>query len=600
MDCPHFSDLVFTQAKKYGDKNVLWFKDMSEKWNPISWNLFAQKTNSLAKALYDLGVRDGDRLAIYSNNKVECFVTDFALYALQAITVPLFATASVEQVNFVLNDAQIKCIFVGNQEQYENAFELLGKSEFLKQIIIFDDTVITHGEKNSHFYRQLLGLGVKSASDAEVEAARARATVSQTASILYTSGTTGESKGVMITHENYLETIRLHTLKLSMLRENERSLAFLPINHVFERAWSYFCLFMGYEIYVNENPRLIQTTLQEVRPTTMCTVPRFWEKIYSTALGTIESYGLIKRIFVLNAIRQGRRYNIDFLRLKRKPSIILKLKYRLADRLVFSTLKKRIGLEDAILLPTAGASLADEITVFFRSLGVPLVYGYGLTETTATISCFDETAYVIGTVGSVLPDLQIKIGDHDEILVKGKTIFSGYYNRPQLNSEVFTSDGYFKTGDAGKLTQNNIILTERLKDLFKTSNGKYIAPQQIEMRLTADIYFEQAAIIADKRNFVSAIIHPDIDKLKQFAKENNIQCKTINDLFQNQEVRLFIESRIDLCQKGMAAFEKIKRFTLIKNGFSIETGELTDTLKVRRSVIEVKYKKEIDQMYEDQ
>lgn len=599
MTCPHFSDLIFVQAQKYAAKNALWYQDKTEKWIPISWIQFAQKVGFLSKAISDLGIKPQDKIAIYSNNRVECFVADFAAYSLNAITVPLYSTSSIEQIEFIINDAEISIILVGNQEQYENTYELQANSKYLKNIIIFDDTVITHGEKSSHFYRQLLGLGEKSTTPSISTNLNEEQKAKSIANILYTSGTTGEPKGVIITHENYLEAMRIHDIRLTSVTEKDKSLAFLPINHVFERAWCYFCLFKGVEIYINEFPQKIQQTIVEVKPTLMCTVPRFWEKVYIGVQATIDSYSSLMKLIVNWAIIKGKKHNIDYIRLKRVPPLHLKLAYYIANKLVFSKLKHRLGMERANLLPTAGASLSDDITVFFRSMGLPIVYGYGLTETTATVSCFDYFGYAIGTVGSLMPDVHVKIGENGELLIKGKTVTPGYYNRPEINKEVFTADGYFRTGDAGKLAHNNIVLTERLKDLYKTSNGKYIAPQQIELRLTSDKYFPQVAVIADKRNFVSAIIHPNIDLLKRFAKEHFIEYKNIDELIKNPEVIYFLEERISQCQKRMANYEKIKRFTLIKTGFSMETGELTNTLKLRRNTIAEKYKSQIDLMYQE-
>jgi len=256
-----------------------------------------------------------------------------------------------------------------------------------------------------------------------------------------------------------------------------------------------------------------------------------------------------------------------------------------------------LGIENANMLPVAGARLSDEITLFFKSIGVPLVYGYGLTESTATVTCFEDKGYEIGTVGSIMPDVEVKLGEDNEIMLKGKTIFPGYYNNPQANAAAFTDDGWFKTGDAGIIRDHNIIMTERIKDMFKTSNGKYIAPQEIETRLTMDKYIEQAAVIGDERNYVTAIIAPSLGALEEYAKKNKIAYENIDELLKMQAIKEFIQSRIAVQQKGMANYEVIKRFFLIKKSFAIETGELTNTLKIRRAVIMQKYKTQIDEMY---
>ena len=304
-----------------------------------------------------------------------------------------------------------------------------------------------------------------------------------------------------------------------------------------------------------------------------------------------------KQGIVTWALAVGKHHNIDYLRVGKTPSLLLKLKYKIADKLIFSKVKNTIGIENANLLPTAGAKLSDEIAVFMRSIGVPITYGYGLTESTATVCCYDYVDYEIGTVGSIMPSVYVKIGEENEILLKGKTIFPGYYKNPEATKEAFTEDGWFRTGDAGYIKDNKIVLTERIKDLFKTSNGKYIAPQAIETRLSLDKYIEQIAVIGDERNFVSAIIAPSIPAIEEFAVKNKIKYDSIDELIAHSAVYALIEGRINELQKGMANYEQIKKFVLIKKGFSIETGELTNTLKTRRAVVMQKYKSQIDAMY---
>ena len=297
------------------------------------------------------------------------------------------------------------------------------------------------------------------------------------------------------------------------------------------------------------------------------------------------------------AVAVGKQYNLDYLRNGVQPPVWMKVKYTIADKLIFSKVKKTIGIENANIFPTAGAKLSDEIAVFMRSIGVPIVYGYGLTESTATVTCFDYVNYEIGTVGSIMPDVQVRIGEDSEIQLKGKTIFPGYYKNEEATAAAFTADGWFKTGDAGYLKDNKIVLTERIKDLFKTSNGKYIAPQALETLLVLDKYIEQVAVVGDERNFVTAIIAPVIPLIEEYAAKHKIQYENIDELLKKPEIYALIEGRIKELQKNMANYEQIKKFALIKKGFSIETGELTNTLKIRRAVVMQKYKSIIDEMY---
>ena len=594
----HFSQLVFAQAKKYGKKPALYHREKtSDEWSHISWAGFGHQVSSIAKAFIESGVIEHQRVAQFSQNKYENLIVDFALYSVRAVMVPIYATSTVEQVEYIINDAEIEIIMVGNQEQYNIAYEVLENSKFLKKIIVFDKTVVFTDEASSVYYEDFLLLGLESTKHFEVQQRQSEAQESDLACILYTSGTTGNPKGAMLLHSNFDEAMTSNTNRLTSLSDKDTSIAFLPLSHVFERTWCYLCIFKGISIYINLNPVEIQQTIKDVRPTLMCAVPRFWEKVYSGVQENISKMSPLMQGIVTWSIAIGHKYNLDYLRVDKKPDLYLQIRYTFADKLIFSKVKRTIGIENANILPTAGAKLSDEILTFFRSIGVPITYGYGLTETTATVSCFEYKNFEVGTVGTVMPELEIRIGEDNEIQLKGKTIFPGYYNKPDANAAAFTEDGWFKTGDAGYLKGNAIVMTERIKDLFKTSNGKYIAPQEIETRLGVDKYIEQVAVIGDERNFVTAIIAPSIPALEEYAKKNKIQYKDIEELLKSKDINELIHSRIAILQKGMANYEIIKKFSLIKKGFSIESGELTNTLKMRRAVIMQKYKSLIDEMY---
>jgi long-chain acyl-CoA synthetase len=598
MENLHFSQLIFAQAKKYGDKVALYHREeLSDDWSKISWTTYANQVLSVAKAFVELGVVEHQRVAQFSQNKVENLIIDFALYTNRAVMVPLYATSSAQQVEFIVNDAGIDIIFVGDQLQYNVAHEVRENSTVLKEIIVFDKNVVFTDSNHTMYFSDFLLLGEKSTRHFEVEHRQNEAVESDLACILYTSGTTGNPKGVMMPHSCFNEAMRIHSLRLTSITEKDTSIAFLPLSHVFERTWCYYCTYKGVTIYVNQRPTEIQQTIKDVRPTLMCAVPRFWEKVYAGVQENLSKFSPFMLGVVTWALAVGKKYNVDYLRVGKRPDIFLQIMYLIADRLIFSKVKHTLGIENANMLPAAGARLSDEITLFFKSIGVPIVYGYGLTESTATVSCFDYKDYVIGTVGSIMPDVEVKIGEENEILLKGKTIFPGYYNNPQANSAAFTEDGWFRTGDAGYIKDNNIIMTERIKDMFKTSNGKYIAPQEIETRLGLDKYIEQVAVIGDERNYVTAIIAPSIPALEEYAKKNKIAYENIDDLLKSTEINEFLQIRIAEQQKGMANYEMIKRFILIKKSFAIESGELTNTLKIRRTVIMQKFKTQIEEMY---
>ena len=592
-----FQRLVQLQADKYGDRPIIYDRNkQTDPWTAISWNKMNEMVNTLAKALLELGVKPQDRIAQFSQNKAENLIIDFATFSIRGVVVPIYPTSTQVQVDFITRDAGAEILFVDGQKQYDVAVEAMKNSSHLKKLIVLEKDVKLADTTHSMYFDELMAMGIKSLKKDEVEKRRAESKEEDMACLLYTSGTTGNPKGVIMTHIMFNEAVRIHLIRLAHVKDNDVSLAFLPLTHVFERMWCYFLLYVGTTVYINHNPTEIQTTLKEVRPTLMCAVPRFWEKVYVGVKEVLSGYTPTKLAIVTWALEVGKKHNINYLRTGKKPDFWLSLSYKVAEKLVYSKLKTTLGLENAKTLPVAGAKLSDEITLFFRSLGVPLVYGYGLTESTATVTCFEDQ-YEIGTVGSLMPDVEAKIGDEKEILLRGKTITKGYYQNAEANEKAFTADGWFRTGDAGEIRDNKIILTERLKDLFKTSNGKYVAPQEIETRLGSDKYIDQVAVIGDERNYVTAIIAPSIPALETYAKTNNITYKDIDELLHSPEVQKLMEERIAEHQKGMAGYEMVKKFTLIKIPFTIETGELTNTLKIKRAVITQKYKKQIDEMY---
>ncbi len=594
----HFSQIVSAQARKYGERPIFHFrKNLTDQWTSLSWNSFDKQVLTIAKALIELGVNEQQCVGQFSQNMTENLIVDFALYSNRSVMVPIYATSSAAQVEYIVNDAGIEVIFVGEQQQYDVALEVLRSSVVLKKIIVFDPEVKIVTDGRSIFYADLLAMGEKSTQHFEVQNRLNEASEDDLACILYTSGTTGNPKGVMMPHSGFMEAMRIHKMRLTTINDKDTSIAFLPLSHVFERTWTYFCIYMGVQVYINFRPIEIQQTIKDVRPSLMCSVPRFWEKVYAGVQENIAKMPPVKQGLVSWALAVGKQHNLDYLRLGKTPGVLLKMKYGIADKLIYSKVKKTIGIENASMLPTAGARLSDGINTFMQCIGVPIVYGYGLTETTATVSCFDYTGFEIGTVGRVMPDVQVKIGPDNEIFVKGKTVFSGYYKNEKATAEAFTEDGWFKTGDAGILKGDIITLTERIKDLFKTSNGKYIAPQEIETRLGLDRYIEQAATIGDERNYVTAIIAPSIPALEDYAAKNKITYSDIDELIQHADILKLIANSIKTAQADMANYEQIKKFRLIKKGFSIESGELTNTLKMRRAVIMQRYKSMIDEMY---
>lgn len=600
MSYHHLSVLVQRQAEKYGDKTALKYRDYeTSQWIPISWNEFSQTVRQAANAMVALGIEPQENIGIFSQNKPECFFTDFGAFANRAVTIPLYATSSPAQAQYIVNDAQIRFLFVGEQFQYDAAFSVFGFCPSLKQIIIFDHAVVRDPrDTTSVYFDEFLEMGKGLPHNDVVEARTAAASDNDLANILYTSGTTGEPKGVMLMHYNYMEAFRTHEIRIPTLTDRDVSMNFLPLTHVFERGWAYVCLQRGTQICVNLRPQDIQTTIKEVRPTVMCSVPRFWEKVYQGVQERIEQETGLKKAMMLDAIKVGRAHNLDYLRRGKNPPLMLHLKYKFYEKTVYALLKKTIGIENGTFFPTAGAAVSDEVCEFVHSVGINMVVGYGLTETTATVSCFLPKNFVIGSVGELMPDLEAKIGEDNEILLRGKTITPGYYKKAEATAATIDADGWFHTGDAGRIEGNTIYLTDRIKDLFKTSNGKYICPQALEAKLAIDRYIDQIAVIADQRKFVSALIVPVYGYVKEYAKEKGIECNSMEELLQHPKVQALFRARIDTLQQQFAHYEQVKRFTLLPEPFSMERGELTNTLKLKRSVVAKNYKEVIDRMYE--
>jgi long-chain acyl-CoA synthetase len=349
---------------------------------------------------------------------------------------------------------------------------------------------------------------------------------------------------------------------------------------------------------INYDTKNVQQTLKEFRPTCMCSVPRFWEKVYTGINEKLGEMKGIKKMLINRALKVSNRRNIEYARIGKKAPWWLETQYRFFEKKVLKTLLSAVGLENGVLFPTAGAPLSANITEFLQTCGINIVIGYGLSETCATVTCYPQVGYVLDSAGTVMPRVQIRIGENNEIQVKGPTILREYYNKPKETAEAFTEDGWFRTGDAGAIDANgNLAITDRLKDLLKTSNGKYIAPQAIETRLGEDKFIEQVAVIGERRKYVTALIIPAFEALKEYAAEKKIQYHDLEDLVKNADIKAMIQERIDALQEGFANYEKIKKITLLAKAFTMETGELTNTLKIRRPVICTRYAKEIEAMY---
>ena len=597
----HFAELIHRQAEKYGNRAALKHRDNATgKWLKISWREFSDKVMLTAKAMAEFGIKVQENIGVYSQNMPQCLYTDFGAYGNRVVSIPMYATNSLGQIEYIINDAKIHTLFVGEQLQYNNAFKVQKDSKYLERLVVFDPAVKMNPEdKTSIYFDDFLRLGDNAHAESTVKIRMTEAVPEDLATIIYTSGTTGESKGVMLPHSCYLEAMRIHDVRLPLVTDKDLSMSFLPMTHIFEKAWCYYCLHKGVTIAINQDPKMIQKTLPEVHPTLMCNVPRFWEKVYAGVHEKINSASpAMKKIF-LDAIETGRKYNLEYKNKGIPAPCGLKLKFQFYNKTVFTLLKRVLGIERGRFFPVAGAPLSDTVNEFLQSVNIPIAYGYGLSETTATVCFYPEIGFQFGSIGEVMPGVQVKIDPgNNEILVKGKTVMSGYYNKPEETKKAFTEDGFFRTGDAGRLEGNTLFFTERIKDLYKTSNGKYIAPQAIEMVMSGDNYIEQIAVIGDQRKFVSALIVPVYPLLEKYAGEKGISFESREELVKNKDIIRFIEARVEEHQKNLASYEKIKRFTLLPEPFMMGC-ELTDTLKLRRPVVLQKYATEIEAMYEE-
>lgn len=597
----HLSVLVHKQAEKYGEKTVLNYRDFgSLKWQTASWNDFSNSVRQVSNAMLNMGIKIQENVGVFAQNTVQGLYVDFGAWGIRAVTIPFYATSSEQQIQYMIGDAQIRFLFVGEQEQYDKAHRIFPLCPTLERIIVFDASVrINAHDPNTIFFDDFLKLGEGFPRQTELEELYKQASMDDLANILYTSGTTGDSKGVMLTYGQYYAAFEAND-KCVPVGENDRVMNFLPFTHIFERGWTILCLTEGAELIVNTYPREVQQSMLETHPTCMSSVPRFWEKVLVGVKEKIEKSNAVERKLMHKALAVGRKHNIEYLSRGKRPPLHLHMEYKMYNKTLFSLVRKQLGLENAHFFPTAGAAVSAEVEEFIHSLGINMIVGYGLTESLATVSC-DHLGepFTIGSVGRPIEGIEIKIGEDDEVLLKGPTITKGYYNRPALNEQAFDEDGFFHTGDAGYLKDGELFLKERIKDLFKTSNGKYIAPQMIESKLLVDKFIEQIAIIADERKFVSALIVPAYQELEEYAKDNNIAFSSREELCQNKQINQVIKERIDTLQQQLASYEQIKRFTLLPHPFTMEAGELTNTLKIRRRVLNENYKEQIDKMYEE-
>lgn len=584
----NIAEFLNINTEKFPRKSAIGFKK-KEKWTEISWPEFRRMIFKTANSLRNSGISEGDRVAIFADNSAEWIVFDLAILSLGAITVPIYSTNNKEQAKYILEESECKIILVGNQEQYDASYEISQESSVLSQIIVTKKSIWIKKE-NSQYLEDF----IKKSDDLFQIVSREN---DDLATIIYTSGTTGVPKGVMITHGNFHQSVEAHFDFFKFKNfENETSLAFLPLTHIFERSWTMLCLYGGAKVYFLENTKLIAHALSEVKPTLMCAVPRFYQKIFAGVHDMLEKSSDPKKKIFNWAISHGSQV-AELRRLDQPIPLALNFKNKIAGLLVFNKIKNKMGGK-LWFMPCGGASVSSEVTQFFEALGIHVTVGYGLTETTATLTCFPFHHFEHGSAGIPIGDTEIKIGENNEILAKGSGIMKGYYKKPVETAEVFTADGFFRTGDAGRFDeQGNLFITDRIKDLMKTSNGKYITPQPIENLLSNHQLINQAMIVAEGKPFVTALIVPNFESLKEQISKMNIPFTDWQELVNSDKIKELYREKMDEIQKSLSGFEKVKKFTLLPAEFEINSGEITPTLKVKRNVILSKYAALIDTMY---
>lgn len=597
----YLSTLIHEQAGRYGEKTALTYQPFGETtWKTVSWNEFSNKVKTVSNALLNLGLKPQEHIAVFSQNCKEYLYTDFGAYGIKGVSIPFYATCSEQQIQYMMNDAGVRFLFVGEQEQYDKAYRAFPLCPTLERIIVFDNHVRIHShDVNAIYFSDFLKLGDGWPRQSEVEALSAGVTDEELCNILYTSGTTGDSKGVMLSFGQYFAALKANAASVAVTHR-DRVINFLPFTHIFERGWAYLSLSVGAELIINTNPKDILESMRGTNPTSMAAVPRFWEKVYQAVMDKVERSSALQQRIFRHALAVGRKYHIEYLSRGKRPPLALALEYSLIDKTLLSKVRKQIGLLNPNIFPTAGATVSEEIEEFVHAVGIDMIVGYGLTESLATVSCDRKgKPYTIGSVGTPIPGIEVKIGENNEVLLKGPTITRGYYKRDSVNATAFDADGFFHTGDAGYMRNGELFLTERIKDLFKTSNGKYIAPQAIEAIFLVDKFIDQIAVVADNRKFVSALVVPNYELLEEYARNNGIDFADRTALCADERIYTMVMERLNTLQQQLASYEKVKRIVLLDHHFSVENGELTNTLKLRRGVAYKRYKDRIEDIYRE-
>ncbi len=583
--------MLRSQADKYNTREVFRHKK-SDEYIAISWNSFKEQAENISCYLVQHGIQAKDNIGIFSNNCPQWTCTDLGIMSTRAVVVPIYATATFEQLKYIVEETEMQILFVGDPDQLALAQKVMTASKSLQTIVCFFDCP----EENKHIvsYELISQNSCSEDTKSQLDQRLTEAKSSDIATIIYTSGTTGTPKGAMLSHANFMASFKIHQIRLD-LGENDVSLCFLPLSHIFERAWTFLVLHQGGVNVYNSNPRQIVEELPKVKPTVMCVVPRFFEKTYDGIWATTKKWSTIQLKIFNWAVKTGGK-TIEYQKNNTNPSIGLSIKHAIANQLVHKKVRKVFG-GNIRYIPCSGASMSGELRRFFHSLGIFVNYGYGATETLATVSCMRSDIYDFENTGTIMPEVQVKLSDENMILVKGETVFQGYYKKPKETEEVL-KDGWYYTGDEGELLPNNtLLMKERIKDIIKTSTGKYISPQKVELVLSRSELIEQVCVIGDNRRYLTALIVPVYDHLLKFLPDSESKDISKTLLVNHPAIIEGVKANLESIQVNLPKHEHIVNFALLDEAFSIDNSMMTSTLKVRRKQVNLTYKEVIEKLY---
>ena len=587
---------VFTRiVRDHNRSDALNYK-RDGRWVPVSSDEMLAQANNIAAGLHAIGIRRGDRVALLSESRVEWTLTDAGCIFGGVIGVPIYPTLTPPQVRYILNDSGASALIIEGREKFDELKDILGECPEIKQIIYFDAAGMTSADGLSLNELEDLGREFQQQNPRLLDELAHDIAADDLATIIYTSGTTGEPKGVMLTHSNLVTNLIDSSGHLSF-GERDVALSVLPLSHVFERQAMYMYMYRGMAVYFAESLQTIAPNLKEVRPTVLVGVPRMFEKIYARIQERAAEAGKFAAMLLAWSVSVAREY-AKYTLAHRPVPFFLKLKHAIAMKLVFAKWHAAFGGRMRLLV-SGGAALAEDLSYIYIGAGIPIIQGYGLTETSPVITTTYMDRIRVGTVGRAIPHVDIRIASDGEIEVRGPNIMRGYYNKPEETRAVFTDDGWFKTGDVGTLDADGFLrITDRKKELFKTSGGKYISPQPIEQAIKGSRFVNQVVLIGAERKFPAALIVPNWEQLESYCKLKGIEVASRRELCEHPRIVDLMERQIDRLTPNLARYEKIKKVALLENEFTIEGDELTPTLKVKRRVIDQKYRDVIEKLYQ--